>query len=149
MWSWAFHQNIVGSSYCTSNMTWYWILQCSAYTEHRLKLNTKKDTPMADSRFTSSQWEMALLCNNVSHWLGASLESTPHIMPSWVSYGVCIARILAEILSYNGTAMYDQCISAKPHDPLLVIVIAIGDDYRFAFFGLVTKLWLKFQGLFY
>ena len=30
-----------------------------------------------------------------------------------------------------------------------VIVIAIGDDYRFAFFGLVTKLWLKFQGLFY
>ena len=30
-----------------------------------------------------------------------------------------------------------------------LIVIAIGDDYRFAFFGLVTKLWLKFQGLFY
>ena len=29
------------------------------------------------------------------------------------------------------------------------IVIAIGDDYRFAFFGLATKLWLKFQGLFY
>ena len=29
-----------------------------------------------------------------------------------------------------------------------IIVIAIGDDYRFAFFGLVTKLWLKFQGLF-
>ena len=31
---------------------------------------------------------------------------------------------------------------------LHIIVIAIGDDYRFAFFGLVTKLWLKFQGLF-
>ena len=30
-----------------------------------------------------------------------------------------------------------------------IIVIAIGDDYRFAFFGLVTKLWLKFQVLFY
>ena len=30
-----------------------------------------------------------------------------------------------------------------------LIVIAIGDYYRFAFFGLVTKLWLKFQGLFY
>ena len=30
-----------------------------------------------------------------------------------------------------------------------IIVIAIGDDYRFAFFGLVTKLWLKFRGLFY
>ena len=29
----------------------------------------------ADSRFLSSLWEMALLCNNVSHCLGASLES--------------------------------------------------------------------------
>ena len=29
-----------------------------------------------------------------------------------------------------------------------IIVIAIGDDYRFAFFGLATKFWLKFQGLF-
>ena len=29
----------------------------------------------ADSRFVPSQWEMALVCNNVSHWLGASLES--------------------------------------------------------------------------
>ena len=26
----------------------------------------------ADSRFTPSQWERALLCNDVSHWLGAS-----------------------------------------------------------------------------
>ena len=25
--------------------------------------------------FASSQWETALLCNDVSHWLGASLES--------------------------------------------------------------------------
>ena len=29
----------------------------------------------ADSRFAPSQWERALLCNDVSHWLGASLES--------------------------------------------------------------------------
>ena len=29
---------------------------------------------MADSRFVPSQWEMALLCNNISHWLGANLE---------------------------------------------------------------------------
>ena len=27
------------------------------------------------SRFVASQWETALLCNDVSHWLGASLES--------------------------------------------------------------------------
>ena len=29
----------------------------------------------ADSRFAPSQWETALLCNDVSHWLGASQES--------------------------------------------------------------------------
>ena len=28
----------------------------------------------ADSRFAPSQWETALLCNDVSHWRGASLE---------------------------------------------------------------------------
>ena len=29
----------------------------------------------ANSRFAPSQWETALLCNNITHWLGASLES--------------------------------------------------------------------------
>ena len=29
----------------------------------------------ADSRFAPSQWETVLLCNDVSHWLGANLES--------------------------------------------------------------------------
>ena len=29
----------------------------------------------ADSRFAPSQWETALLCNDISHWLGANLES--------------------------------------------------------------------------
>ena len=28
-----------------------------------------------DSRFAPSQWETALLCNDVSHWLGTNLES--------------------------------------------------------------------------
>ena len=32
----------------------------------------------ADSRFAPSQWETILLCNDVSHWLGANQESTPH-----------------------------------------------------------------------
>ena len=31
--------------------------------------------PRADSRFAPSQWETALLCNDVSHWLGTNLES--------------------------------------------------------------------------
>ena len=31
-----------------------------------------------DSRVVPSQWEMILLCNDFSHWLGASLESAVH-----------------------------------------------------------------------
>ena len=34
----------------------------------------------ADSRFAPSQWETALLCNDVSHCLGAKLESTLILM---------------------------------------------------------------------
>ena len=33
----------------------------------------------ADSRFAPCQWEMALLCNDVSHWLDASLESALYL----------------------------------------------------------------------
>ena len=33
----------------------------------------------ADFRFEPSQWEVALLCNDVSYWLGASLESALHM----------------------------------------------------------------------
>ena len=32
----------------------------------------------ADSRFAPSHWETALLCNDVSYWLGVSLESALH-----------------------------------------------------------------------
>ena len=32
-------------------------------------------THRVDSRFAPSQWESALLCNDISHWLGASLIS--------------------------------------------------------------------------
>ena len=34
----------------------------------------------ADSRFAPSQWETALLCNDVSHWLGANLESALYML---------------------------------------------------------------------
>ena len=37
----------------------------------------------ADSRFAPSQWETALLCNDVSHWLGASLESHLNYIPNY------------------------------------------------------------------
>ena len=34
----------------------------------------------ADSRFAPSQWETSLQSNNVSHWLGASLESALYFL---------------------------------------------------------------------
>ena len=37
--------------------------------------------PRSDSRFAPSQWETVLLCNDVSHWLGASLDSDPYPSP--------------------------------------------------------------------
>ena len=37
---------------------------------------------VADSRFAPSQWEKALLCNDVSHWLGGNLQSALHSYPS-------------------------------------------------------------------
>ena len=40
----------------------------------------------ADSRFAPSQWETALLCNDVSQWLGASLESALSLYSSLLLY---------------------------------------------------------------
>ena len=39
------------------------------------------DRQVTDFSFAPSQWEAALLCNDVSHWLGASLESALGNMP--------------------------------------------------------------------
>ena len=44
--------------------SWAWAWAAPTWLPHR-----------ADSRFAPNQWETALLCNDVSHWLGASLES--------------------------------------------------------------------------
>ena len=47
-----------------------------------------------DSRFAPSQWETALLCNGVSHWLGASLES--------VLYWVLVMNYIDKRIIYQG-----------------------------------------------
>ena len=56
------------------------------------------NTTRADSRFAPSQWEAALLCNDVSHWLGANLESALYYVNRY-----CITTItqrIEEILMY-------------------------------------------------
>ena len=45
----------------------------------------------ADSRCAPSQWETALLCNDISHWQDASLESVLGVL--WMCYG-CVMGVL-------------------------------------------------------
>ena len=45
----------------------------------------------ADSRFVPSQWETVLICNDVYHWLDASLESALYKMSDWL---ICIRLMM-------------------------------------------------------
>ena len=49
---------------CDSECQWW----------HSFMFCRTDDLCRADSGFATSQWERVLLCNDVSHWLGASLE---------------------------------------------------------------------------
>ena len=51
------------------------INKISSQSKNGLAMSLKKVYYKADSRFSPSQWETALFCNDFSHWLGASLES--------------------------------------------------------------------------
>ena len=78
VWAAEFSYNMVQNdeSYYTAALT---------NKEHQLDFEPTERHPVshpvygmlirADSRFAPSQWEMPLLCNDVSHLLGASLES--------------------------------------------------------------------------
>ena len=72
------------------NKAWPW----HCYRWHHTELH-QRSSPYyirADSRFVLSQWEMALLCNDVSHWLSASLESALEYAQDFVSY--CFTLVL-------------------------------------------------------
>ena len=47
----------------------------------------------ADSRLVPSQWETVLLCNDVSHWLGANLESADIYYQSYRYNNTCYIHI--------------------------------------------------------
>ena len=52
----------------------------------------------AHSRFAPSQWEMALLCGDVSCWLAAKLESALYVSVNWAITGLercCLQLILS------------------------------------------------------
>ena len=80
----------------------------------------------ADYRFAPSQWETALLCNDVSHWLGTSLES---------ALVLCLWRIM--MASWHGNTFHitdplwvigDWSLMDSPHKWLGALVISLMID---------------------
>ena len=64
----------------------------------------------AESRFAPSQWEAALHCSDISHWLGTSPESAPnsyspctHNNTSWIQI-----QIQIQIQKFIGTTMWNM-----------------------------------------
>ena len=55
----------------------YWASYNATLSTLEIREYYPDDWLRADSRFAPGQWETALLCNDVSHFLGASLESAP------------------------------------------------------------------------
>ena len=74
----------------------------------------------ADSRFAPSQWETALLCSDVSHWLGGSLES---VLSSYTYRTILISMKPGDTytrqwtMSNNGSC---NCLSPLDVNPLPV-----------------------------
>ena len=52
-------------------------------TDKRMQLHLSNSSFRADSMFAPSQWETALLSNDVSHWLGTNLESALSLLTPW------------------------------------------------------------------
>ena len=78
---WGGHEDVTvrALSQCNGHLSWYKDFRYKDKTVMRISYlyyeNSCVGKIRADSRFAPSQWETALFCNNVSHWLGASLES--------------------------------------------------------------------------
>ena len=62
-------------SWHNKSCSWLGINTWRSINKHAASWYGSEHVLRADSRFAPSQWETALLCNNISHWLSASLES--------------------------------------------------------------------------
>ena len=72
----------------------------------------------ADSRSAPSQWETALLCNDVSHWLCASLES------ALVVIIVCFQAASDPVLTDDQTAELTGLMNSKDKDKNVTIPVS-------------------------
>ena len=71
----------------------------------------------ADSRFAPSQWGTALLCNDVSHWLGASLESAISFALIWCEFEDLLFQMLviSETTFVKRGCMPDTLCTDRPN----------------------------------
>ena len=85
----------------------YCIQHCNDWSRAQIRRWTHKSHPISrvDSRFASSQYETALLCNPVSHWLGTNIESALRTSSSWVSYGVYVDGLVQDCSISSALAM--------------------------------------------
>ena len=61
----------------------------------------------ADSRFALSQWETTLLCNDVSHWLGANLVSA---LVLYVCVCVCFGEGINFTITNDKIVIFFLCL---------------------------------------
>ena len=103
----------------------FWIISILMHCCFELKLSYEYTSIgvcnyRADSRFAPSQWDTALLCNDVSHLLGASLESalTYHIAnfmgPSWSCRGNYTSQVGSTLIPWTLLSRQLAVISEAP-----------------------------------
>ena len=82
---------------------WYLLQKRCNSSANAMELHPSCTDPFrVDSRFAPSQWETALLCNDVSHWLGTSLDST---LPIAISMFPCLISSTVMLVTYLGVYM--------------------------------------------
>ena len=83
-----------------------------------------------DSRFAPSQWETVLLCNDVSHWLGASLESA--LLMEW-------HKLQCAPLGWKGNPWeMDEVLHEAVFDELVRNLADVGSSHVLPYYWLVV-----------
>ena len=98
-WQWQDNATDVSSWNMITSWSWHHELITQSYNEIIARCNEIPIyTHRADSRFAPSQWETALLCNDISHWLGTNLDSALHTQSTrnqLEHYNDIIMRVMA------------------------------------------------------
>ena len=91
---WDYIKKIIARNYATVTPSVILNIFCTHYTVNAYdeRLIFVDDTHRADFRFAHSQWETVLFCNDVSHWLGASIKSALCLLVNTKFVLICVGR---------------------------------------------------------